>query len=122
MASGRRVRIGPCLFLGGTVWRGFPPAGIGPRDSVTNDALGGNEYYVGSLQLGFPLGLPPELGVSGRVFTDLGDLWTIDETTVSSTGATILDFNKLRVSGGGGVTWKSPFDPIRLDLARPVLL
>jgi len=57
---------------------GFATAGIGPRDIVSGDALGGNMYYVGSLALNFPLGLPQEFGVSGRVFSDIGDLWQFD--------------------------------------------
>jgi outer membrane protein insertion porin family len=118
---GQQVKIQDRFFIGGDDLRGFATAGIGPRDSITHDALGGNQYYVGSLSLGFPLGLPQELGVSGRVFTDVCDLWGIDENQAVASGATILDVNKLRASGGIGATWKSPFGPIRLDLARPIL-
>jgi outer membrane protein insertion porin family len=117
---GQNVLIEDRFFVGGDNLRGFKTAGIGPRDSITHDALGGNQYYVGSAQLGFPLGLPPELGISGRVFSDFGDLWGIDEHVVAANGATILNANTLRVSGGFGLSWKSPFGPIRLDFGIPI--
>jgi len=57
------------FFVGGGSFRGFSPAGIGPRDTDTDDALGGNAYYVGTAELRFPLGLPEELKIFGRAFT-----------------------------------------------------
>ena len=48
------------FFVGGDNLRGFEPAGIGPRDTNSGDALGDNNYYVGSVALGIPLGLPKE--------------------------------------------------------------
>src|SRR6185437_2826057 len=76
---GQRVRLEDRYFVGGDNLRGFSTAGIGPRDDVTGDALGGNRYYTASISLGFPLGLPQELGLSGRVFTDIGSLFGIDQ-------------------------------------------
>jgi outer membrane protein insertion porin family len=109
------VRISDRFFVGGDNLRGFATGGIGPRDLATGDALGGNVYYVGSLTLGFPLGLPQELGISGRVFSDFGSLFQIDEQ-----GSTIADPMTPRVSAGFGVSWRSPLGPIKLDLALPI--
>jgi outer membrane protein insertion porin family len=114
------VRIEDRFFVGGDNLRGFANGGIGPRDSITRDALGGNIYYVGSLTLGFPLGLPQELGLSGRVFSDFGSLWKIDQPTTTTTTATVLDVKSIRVSAGVGVSWQSPLGPIRVDLGAPV--
>ncbi len=114
--NGQDVRINNRFYLGGNDFRGFEPAGIGPRDITTRDALGGNEYYVGTVELKFPLGLPEELGVSGAVFTDAGSLWHTNDT-----GPTVFDSNALRVSVGTSVLWSSPFGPIRIDLADAVL-
>jgi outer membrane protein insertion porin family len=118
------------FFVGGDNLRGFEPAGIGPRDSVSGDALGGNKYYLGTVALGVPLGLPKELGISGRVFSDFGTLYSNDQKKIPLTadqlaaigGAPpiIEDSPALRVSAGVGVTWKSPVGPIRLDLAYPI--
>ncbi len=117
------VRIQDRFFIGGDTLRGFSTGGIGPRDETTRDALGGNKYYIGSVSLGFPLGLPQELGVSGRVFSDFGALWGIDQqvVTVNGTPSPIADSSAIRVSFGVGVTWRSPLGPIRVDIARPIL-
>jgi outer membrane protein insertion porin family len=109
------VRISDRFFVGGDNLRGFQVGGIGPRDLATGDALGGNTYYVGSVTLGFPLGLPPELGIGGRVFSDFGSLFSLDEH-----GSTIADPTAPRVSAGIGVSWRSPLGPIKLDLALPI--
>ena len=118
------------FFVGGDNLRGFAPAGIGPRDIVSGDALGGNKYYLGSLALSVPLGLPKELGLSGRVFTDFGTLWSNDQKNLiltpaqlASTGGIqpiLADSAAIRASAGVGVSWKSPVGPIRLDLAIPI--
>jgi len=114
------VRIQDRYFVGGDNLRGFATAGIGPRDTTTGDALGGNTYYVGSVALDFPLGLPQEFGLTGRVFSDFGSLFTIDLGGTNSTD-TVANSPALRLSGGTGVSWKSPLGPIRLDVAYPIL-
>lgn len=122
---GQPVNIQDRWFVGGDNLHGFATAGIGPRDIVSGDALGGNMYYVGSVALNFPLGLPQEFGISGRVFSDIGDLWSFDllpnDVANGRTKADAQDINSVRMSAGAGVAWKSPFGPIRLDLALPVL-
>lgn len=107
------IRINERFFLGGDDLRGFQNAGVGPRDTTTRDSLGGNEYYSGTAELKFPLGLPDELGVSGAVFSDVGSLWNSDDK-----GTNVFDTNSIRVSAGAGVLWSSPFGPIRVDIAH----
>ena len=128
--NGQQVLIQDRFFVGGDNLRGFQSAGIGPRDTVSGDALGGQKYYVGSVTLGVPLGLPKELGVSGRVFTDFGTLYHLEPTNIvltptqlASTGGVqpmVEQSPATRVSAGVGVSWKSPVGPIRLDLAVPI--
>jgi outer membrane protein insertion porin family len=113
---GDNVRIEDRFFLGGDSLRGFRTGGVGPRDVTTGDALGGNQLYTGSVALQFPLGLPEELGLSGRVFSDFGTLTGIDDN-----GPEIRDIASLRLSIGAGLSWRSPLGPIRVDLAVPVL-
>jgi outer membrane protein insertion porin family len=113
---GQDVRIEDRYFVGGDNLRGFQTGGIGPRDSVSHDSLGGDTYYVGSLGLTYPLGLPQELGVAGRVFTDFGTLYGLNPS-----GPTVFDSRSLRLSGGFGFSWKSPLGPIKIDFALPVL-
>jgi len=113
---GEGVPIGDRFFVGGDNLRGFATAGIGPRDSTTDDSLGGNRYITNSLTLSVPLGLPAELGVSGRFFTDAGTLFGIDQS-----GPSLLDSHGLRLSSGFGVSWKSPVGPVKIDFGVPII-
>jgi outer membrane protein insertion porin family len=129
--NGQQVLLQDRFFVGGDNLRGFQSAGIGPRDTTSGDALGGQKYYLGSVTLGVPLGLPKELGLSGRIFTDFGTLYHLEPTTITLTpaqqaaagGQTQLVAQQspaIRVSAGVGVSWKSPVGPIRLDVAYPI--
>ncbi|WP_207478812.1 outer membrane protein assembly factor BamA [Arenibaculum pallidiluteum] len=117
---GERVAISDRFFIGGDSLRGFEPAGIGPRDVISEnqDALGGNRFGRGSVELSFPIGLPEELGISAHTFSDFGTLGDVD---VSGSDEGIRDDETLRLSAGVGVSWRSPLGPIRLDFAVPVL-
>lgn len=115
--GGQNVAINDRFFIGGQTLRGFQTSGIGPRDTTTDDALGGDYYYRSTAELSFPLGLDEELGVQGHAFTDAGSLWNADGVS----GPGIVDEGSLRASGGVGISWRSPFGPIRADLAYPVM-
>ena len=108
------VEINERFFIGGSTLRGFERSGIGPRDRATDDALGGNFFYRGSVEGSFPVGLPKEMGVKGHLFTDFGSLMDIDED-----GANLLEEDSIRASAGIGLSWRSPIGPIRVDLAVP---
>jgi outer membrane protein insertion porin family len=110
------VRIIDNFAVGGANLRGFKNSGVGPRDVVTEDSVGGNTFAVGSTELSFPLGLPEEYQIRGRVFSDFGTLYDSDLS-----GSTIIDEAKIRVSVGGGLTWRSPFGPLAIDMAVPVV-
>ena len=113
---GETVRIGDRFFVGGENLRGFDDAGVGPRDRVSEDALGGTMYYTGSVELSFPLGLPSEFAILGKAFADFGSLWDA-ETPI----ATDTDTKSIRASVGVGLAWRSPFGPIRIDFAKPLI-
>ena len=110
------VNIGERFFLGGQTVRGFSNSGIGPRDGITNDALGGNTYYAGSIELRFPLGLGEELGINGSLFTDVGSLWSLDRVS-----SDILDSSGARASAGFGVSWATGLGLMRVDFASALL-
>lgn len=112
---GEPIRLTDRFFIGGATLRGFEASGIGPRDRVTGDALGGNRYVTGSVEMRFPLGLPDELGVNGALFSDIGTLSEVDDS-----GPNIIDSGTMRASVGAGIGWRSPFGPIRVDFAVPV--
>ena len=110
------VRLSDRFFIGGDDLRGFANAGIGPRDTNTRDALGGEWFYLATMQLSFPVGLPPELGISGRVFTDWGS-----QGKVEPSGSDVNDTGSLRAAIGAGLSWQSPFGPVGLDFGFPIL-
>tara|TARA_Y100000588_G_scaffold379761_1_gene462480 strand:- start:2921 stop:5245 length:2325 start_codon:yes stop_codon:yes gene_type:complete len=115
--SGETVSISDRFFLGGQNFRGFKSGGVGPRDLSTDNTVGGNILYQTTAQMSVPLGLPRELGLSGRAFTTFGSLTKVDEASSPS----LQDTGSLRASVGIGLAWDSPFGPISLNYARPVL-
>ncbi|MGH6989458.1 MAG: outer membrane protein assembly factor BamA, partial [Stellaceae bacterium] len=115
---GQPVRLEDRFFVGGSNLRGFEVGGVGPHDIVTGDSLGADNYYTGTLNLDYPLGLPAELGVRGHAFIDFGSAWGVQE---NATTDPIGDAASIRVSPGIGVAWKSPLGPINLDVAYPIV-
>ncbi len=114
--AGKNVSISNRFFLGGNNLRGFEQGGVGPRDLSTGDSLGANQFYAGTVELTFPLGLPKEFGIRGRAWSDIGSSFGID---ASAPG--LVDRAAPRVSVGVGISWKSPFGPIRVDIGIPII-
>ncbi len=134
--NGDTVRINDRFFKGGSSFRGFDVAGIGPRqllvDDVTGeivqrgDAVGGNAYAIGTLQLDVPLPLPESFSLGSALFVDFGTLGYLDSAnrqTVDLAGANRLivdDSPSLRVAAGVSIFWDSPFGPVQFDFAQPL--
>lgn len=120
--GGAPVRINDRFFKGGNSFRGFENAGIGPRDLLTNDALGGNFYTIGTVELTVPNGLPEEYGIRTSLFADVGTLGQLDDRFKLNADGTvdpeIADDMGLRASAGLSVHWRSPMGPIRFDFAK----
>lgn len=102
--------------------RGFEYGGIGPVDTGTGDHLGGKTYFHATAEAQFPVPLIPEsLGLRGAVFADAATLYGNDinpselEGSFGSLGA------EWRASVGAGLIWASPFGPLRIDYAVPVV-
>ena len=113
---GRDVNLTDRFYVGGDDLRGFADAGIGPRDRITGDALGGEWMYTGTVEVTFPIGLPDELGVKAKLFTDIGSSGKIEPSD-----SDVRDTAGLRASIGTGINWVSPFGVIGVDFAVPVL-
>jgi len=124
--GGNRLRVPEQFMLGGDYIRGFENQGIGPRDSVTGDALGGRMFFAATAEATFPFpGVPQEFGLGTAVFSDVGSIWDADSglvTLVNNNGSSVLsnDFD-LRASVGFGLRWRSPFGPLKADLAWPIV-
>lgn len=111
------VRLNDRYFLGGGDLRGFEEGGVTARAKIGGDALGGNWQFTASAQVMFPLGLPSEFGMKGKIFTDIGFVGKPDDFDAS----TMWYSSKMRASIGVGLLWSSPLGPINIDFAIPVL-
>lgn len=114
------VRIDERYLIGSNEIRGFDFQGIGPRDALTKDALGGEKYVLLKLQLEKGLPFLKTMDFKASIFIDSATLWGVkDLTTVSSTN--IVSNNSLiRIAGGLGLSWMTPFGSMRVDYAFPV--
>ena len=110
------------FFLGGSdSLRGFDTHGVGPREAGARKkygSIGGQFLWDGTLQASFPIGLPEEYQIRGRVFSDFGVLTGTDP---KNNDVKINDDGSIRASAGFGLTWVSPFGPLAVDLAYPVV-
>ena len=115
------------FYLGGDNLRGFQTGGAGPHDQ-SGDPLGGRFIWTQTTELRFPLPLPPDLGITGRAFVDTGGLSQASFeknncANAPATGSTaagvcpvILSSDAPRVGVGVGISWKTPFGLINVDL------
>lgn len=112
-------RVTDRFFLGSRTMRGFEASGIGPRDALTDDALGGNTYAALRLEAEFPVGLPTEYGITGGVFADYGSVWDVGETY----GQDVI-YNDVtpRAVIGAALFWDTPIGPLRFNFTRPLLV
>jgi outer membrane protein insertion porin family len=136
---GREEKIIDRFFLGGDNLRGFQSGGAGPHAQTTTftgpedtkgtkgtqDSIGGRFLYTASTELRFPLPISADLGLSGRAFVDVGALSEVTRLNSGLGGAntrtdTTADPTP-RVGAGVGVSWKTPFGLINVDLAQAVV-
>lgn len=116
--NGEDIRINQRYYLGGDTLRGFKDSGISPRDKSTGDALGGMWDVTASAEMTFPIGFPKEMGVQGKLFTDMG---TIGPTASGVDKSQVYESQTLRLSVGTGIVWRSPMGPINVDLGFPIM-
>ncbi len=142
------VRINNRFFRGGSTFRGFEVAGLGPREIIrifdpntgeivstrALNSLGGNAYYQTTLELDFPNFLPEEYGIRSALFVDAGSLGLLedvdkseplfidDAAAIGAPGFSAVRLTKdaasLRAAAGLSVFWDSPFGPIRFDFSQ----
>ena len=101
-------------FFGGGLGsvRGFEQGSLGPRDGITDIALGGTKKVNINTEILFPFpgaGNDRTLRLYG--FFDIGNIFNADEK---------ISFSAMRTSTGLGVSWVSPVGPLRLAIARPI--
>ena len=124
---GKQEKIIDRFFLGGDNLRGFQSGGAGPHSNpvpptYATDSLGGRLIYTQSTELRFPLPISSDLGLSGRAFVDVGALTQVSSLTDrNGTVVTAYDDPSPRVGTGVGISWKTPFGLINVDLAQAVV-
>jgi outer membrane protein insertion porin family len=140
---GRQEKIIDRFFLGGDNLRGFQSGGAGPHAQTTtftsnadraantngtggnNDSIGGRFIWTQSTELRFPLPISADLGLSGRAFVDVGALSQVTRLNSTIAGALTTTTTTVdptpRVGAGVGVSWKTPFGLINVDLAQAVV-
>jgi outer membrane protein insertion porin family len=108
------------FFLGSRKMRGFDAGGIGPREcsnrvcgASNNDALGGENFAVVRLEAEFPLGIPDEYGLSGGLFYDIGNLWSLKKINNN----VLYEDGSWRQAIGASVFWKTPIGPLRFNFS-----
>jgi len=108
------------FFLNSRKMRGFDAGGIGPRECSNkqcgisnNDALGGENFAVARFEAEFPLGLPDEYGMSGGLFYDIGNLWSLKKVNNN----VLYEDGSWRHAIGASLFWKTPIGPLRFNFS-----
>ncbi|MCR9194411.1 MAG: outer membrane protein assembly factor BamA [Hyphomonas sp.] len=86
------IRINNRFFRGGSSFRGFDVAGLGPRvvdviadtegniiEVIPQNSLGGKVYYQGTGELTIPNYLPEEYGIRTKLFIEAGSVGILDD-------------------------------------------
>jgi outer membrane protein insertion porin family len=119
--DGSKLNVFDQFSLDSNDIRGFADSGIGPR--LRGDALGGTTYFTASAEATFPLpGVSQDSGLRGGFFVDAGTLYGNDlKLTKPYKGTLVGTGMDWRVSTGASLIWASPFGPLRVDYAIPVM-
>jgi len=113
---GEKVTQSARFYLGGRTVRGFDSSGIGPRDTGSNSAVGGNYMYSATAEIVSSYGLSEDLGVRWTVFSDIGSVWDTDYPS----GVTGANDDSLRQSVGVGFLWDTAVGPLTFYWADAV--
>jgi outer membrane protein assembly factor BamA len=113
---------------GGVSMRGFGDNQAGPRDigtvteapggetsPPTGFPIGGNALFFNTFELRFPLFGP---NISGVLFHDTGNIYTsFSDVSLAYRQPSAQNFNYAVQAPGFGIRYKTPFGPVRVDLA-----
>tara|TARA_R110002072_G_scaffold141970_9_gene287305 strand:+ start:2427 stop:3500 length:1074 start_codon:yes stop_codon:yes gene_type:complete len=100
-------------FQGEAEPRGFEYGGLGPRDTLTGDPLGGTNYYAGSVEVRRSLGDAPVV-VGG--FIDFGSTWSLP----GASDLWLEDGHAVRATAGISLEISSELGSLRLAYAEPL--
>ncbi len=112
------------FFLGGSRIRGFASRGLGPRDPITEEALGGKYYALVSGQVLSSFPFPEETGIRTGLFFDYGTLFGLDTDSYLSASNQTVEVDSeahARASTGIVFSWFSPAGPMQFIFSRALL-
>jgi outer membrane protein insertion porin family len=99
--------------------RGYEGASLGPRDTLTNDYLGGSQRVAGSVQLYLPFpGASRDRTLRWFLFSDVGQVKNTDGTCPAGIGGVAAETCGWKYSAGLGLSWESPLGPLQLSFGR----
>ena len=76
---------------------------------IAFEAVGGSKELLLNNEVVFPI--IEALGLRGVVFLDAGNAYRLSQS---------IDPTKLQAAAGGGVRWRSPFGPLRIEIGFPI--
>lgn len=116
VVSTREVPLPERFFSGGgNTHRGFSVNQAGPRDLETGFPVGGSGLLMNSVELRFPVRRP---SIGGVLFHDMGNVFRrVGDISFRVRQRDLSDFDYMVHAVGGGIRFKTPIGPLRLDLA-----
>lgn len=93
---------------GGSSIRGYSERGVGPRDAVREDPIGGESILIGNAEISFPIYKDI---LKGAVFYDIGNVWEEMED---------IGQGDYKYGTGVGVRVKTPIGPVKVDWGYPL--
>ena len=116
-AASGGILVGDMFRASSDIVRGFKSSGFGPTHTASGDFIGGTTYLNASAEMQFPMpAIPESIGIKGAVFADIGTLFGTPYS-----GGVSNDAMAWRSSVGASLLWASPFGPLRVDYAVPVM-
>jgi len=95
---------------GANTIRGYKERMVGPRDSGSDEPIGGDAILLGNIELTFPV---YEKVIKGAVFYDIGNVWP-------KIGDFLDNASQFKSGVGAGVRVKTPLGPVKVDYGYPL--
>ncbi len=98
------------FFAGGAnTIRGYKERKVGPRDSGSDEPIGGEALLIGNAEVTFPI---YEKILKGAIFYDIGNVW--------AKSGDFLKTGDFKSGAGIGIRVNTPVGPFRLDWGYPL--